>query len=468
MTSLLLTSGAVVLLTCLAFFAYEFVTFRRTTVRQLSTLGEIIATNSTAALAFDDRKAALELLAALKAEPHIVGACLYDKEGKLFAQYPSTALPADFPDICDSSGYRFEHSFLVGFQPVVLQDTKRLGTLYLKTDLKAMYERMQLYGGIVVLVISMSLLMAYFLSNKLQKRISIPILGLAQAAKVVSDQQDYSVRAIKSDNDEVGLLTDAFNHMLTQIEQQDREIKSFNQNLEEKVVERTKELEMAIKELESFSYSVSHDLRAPVRAINGYANIFIEDYGDKLEEDAIMTIKRIMSNSHKMGLLIDDLLAFSKLGRHELRKGEVSMMQIVEGIWDESKRTEKGRQVKFTLAALPTAYADIHTIKQVWINLISNALKYTRHKAEAIIDIGWEESPDSITYFVKDNGAGFDMAFYNKLFGVFQRLHSQEEFEGTGVGLAIVQRIVAKHGGNIWADSKLGEGATFYFSLPKK
>src|SRR3989442_8115949 len=224
MTVILLTSGTVLLLTCAAFFAYEFLTFRRATVRELSTLGEIIAANSTAALAFDNQADAKEILAALKAQQHIVSACLYDKEGGLFATYPEN-LPADaFPTAPEKEGHRFEHSYLAAFQPVV-QGSKRLGTLYLKSDMEAMYERFRLYSGIAVLVIGVSFLVAYPLSRVLQQQISQPILALAETARAISDRRDYSVRATKLGQDEVGLLTDAFNHMLTQIHEQTRALR---------------------------------------------------------------------------------------------------------------------------------------------------------------------------------------------------------------------------------------------------
>src|SRR5438876_4143604 len=219
MTVILLTSGTVLLLTCAAFFAYEFLTYRRATVRELSTLGEILAANSTAALAFDNQADAKEILAALKAQRHIVSACLYDKAGGLFATYPEN-LPADaFPAAPEEDGYRFAHSYLAAFQPVV-QGSKRLGTLYLKSDMGAMYERFRLYGGIAVVVIVVSLLVAYTLSRVLQQQISQPILALAETARAISDRRDYSVRATKLGQDEVGLLTDAFNQMLTQIHEQ--------------------------------------------------------------------------------------------------------------------------------------------------------------------------------------------------------------------------------------------------------
>jgi signal transduction histidine kinase len=467
MTVILLTSGTVLLLTCAAYFAYEFFTYRQTTVNHLSTLGEIIATNSTAALAFDSQEEGAEILTALKAERNIVAACLYDENGVLFSYYPSTIKDNVLPKKPEPDGYRFEGSHLVGFHPIV-QGTKRLGTLYLKSDMGAIAERFKLYAVIALLVIGISSVVAYFLSKYLQQEISKPIVALAEIANIISTKKDYSVRATKIGNDELGQLTDAFNQMLTEIQQQNIAITSFNQKLEQVVLERTREMEMANKELESFSYSVSHDLRAPLRSIHGYINIFSEEYAGQFDDEAKRLVSIILRNSQKMGQLIDDLLAFSQLGRKELLKAQVSMTDIVTGIWDEQIRMEPNRSIELVLLELQDALADNVTIKQVWTNLISNAIKYTRHTTKAIIEIGAEDRATEIMYYVRDNGAGFDMQYYDKLFGVFQRLHSQNEFDGTGVGLAIVQRILAKHGGRVWAEAKPNEGATFYFTLTKK
>src|SRR6267378_3422094 len=225
MTIILVTSGAVLLLTCTVFFASEFLTFRTASVRYLSTLGQIIADNSTSSLAFENQDDGTEVLAALKAEPHIVAATLYDRNGKLFSKYPDKLPAKAFPAAPEKDGSRFEHSHLVRFQPVVQGGNKRLGTLYLKSDMGAMYERFRLYGSIAVLVIAGSFLVAYMLSRRLQQQISQPILALAETAKAISDRRDYSVRAKKMADDELGLLTDAFNHMLAQIHEQNQALR---------------------------------------------------------------------------------------------------------------------------------------------------------------------------------------------------------------------------------------------------
>ncbi len=243
-------------------------------------------------------------------------------------------------------------------------------------------------------------------------------------------------------------------------------IRKLNDELEQKVIQRTTQLETANKELGSFSYSVSHDLRAPIRAINGYTKILEEDYADKLDSSGLAILHSILRNSTKMGNLIDDLLAFSKLGRKEVTHCAIDMNELVRLVKDELL-FETGENIpEYIMIDLPDARGDQSLIKQVWINLISNAIKYSKHKKHTSIEIGGFLKDGKIVYYVKDQGAGFDMQYYDKLFGVFQRLHSQEEFDGTGIGLAIVEKIVRRHNGNVWAESTVNEGACFYFSLP--
>jgi len=228
---------------------------------------------------------------------------------------------------------------------------------------------------------------------------------------------------------------------------------------------RAAELIIANKELESFSYSVSHDLRSPLRAVHGYARMLKEDYGSQFNPEVNRMMNNIMSNAKKMGQLIDDLLTFSRLGRKELVKMNIPMFDVVTNLCREVQSENGHREIQFIIHELVPAQGDNVVIKQVWINLISNAVKYSQLTKKTIIEIGCEVKEDELIYYIKDNGAGFDMRYAGKLFGMFQRLHT-DEFEGTGVGLAIVHRIVSKHGGRAWAEGKVNEGAIFYFSLP--
>jgi light-regulated signal transduction histidine kinase (bacteriophytochrome) len=245
------------------------------------------------------------------------------------------------------------------------------------------------------------------------------------------------------------------------------QIKKLNEDLERRVVERTSQLELVNHELESFSYSISHDLRAPLRSISGYSLAVIEDYGAQLDQEASRLLGKVINNARRMGQLIDDLLEFSRLGRQSLSRTELNMNEFVHQIADEIVSGAKGQPIDLNIKPLCNVQGDFSMIRQVWINLLSNALKYSEKKQKPTIEIGCIESNKSKkTFYVRDNGAGFDMAYSHKLFGVFQRLHKEQEFEGTGVGLALTKRIIEKHGGEIWAEARVNEGATFYFTLP--
>jgi len=225
-------------------------------------------------------------------------------------------------------------------------------------------------------------------------------------------------------------------------------------------------LEKANKELEAFSYSVSHDLRAPLRAIGGFTRILTEDYGNHLDEEGQRICQVILNSSEKMGRLIDDLLAFSRFGRSEMSPTKVNMESIIRNVIEELTTPENLKRIHIRIDPLPEVQVDVVLMKQVWINLISNAIKYTSRREKAMIEISSVTGEKEITFKIRDNGTGFEMQYVDKLFGVFQRLHTDKEFEGTGVGLAIVKRIINRHGGQIWATGKVNEGAEFCFTLP--
>jgi len=273
-------------------------------------------------------------------------------------------------------------------------------------------------------------------------------------------------------------LKSAHNELELRVKERTNELQKANETLQseirerkevEKLIElRTTLLEMTNKELESFTYSVSHDLRAPLRAIDGYTRMILRDQRDKFNDDAKRQFDLIRSNTQMMGKLIDDLLSFSRLGRLEINMSKLDMEGLVNDIWMELQIINPDRKIDFKIKEIQPCRGDRTLIKQVYSNLLSNAVKYTKLKDKAYIETGGYREGDENIYYIKDNGVGFDMKYYDKLFGVFQRLHSADDYEGTGVGLAIVQRIIHRHGGRVWAQGKVEEGTTFYFTLLQK
>ncbi|OPX57421.1 MAG: adaptive-response sensory kinase [Methanobacterium sp. PtaB.Bin024] len=238
-------------------------------------------------------------------------------------------------------------------------------------------------------------------------------------------------------------------------------------DLNEKLKKQSEKLEDANQELEAFAYSVSHDLRVPLRAIDGFSRILLEDYEDTLDEEGIRLLNIVRENTAKMGHLIDDILLLSRASRQEMVLNEIDMAALAKSVYNEFQTDTNDRNIEFSVGNLPNVYGDRSMLGQVFQNLIGNAIKFTRNRETAIIEVGGKEKGKEIVYYVRDNGAGFDMKYINKLFGLFQRLHSPEEFEGTGVGLSIVQRVIRRHGGRVWGEGSVDGGATIYFTIPK-
>jgi light-regulated signal transduction histidine kinase (bacteriophytochrome) len=265
-----------------------------------------------------------------------------------------------------------------------------------------------------------------------------------------------------SEGQTIGIF--GISHDITERKRAEQAIRQLNADLEA----QAEQLQAANKELEAFSYSVSHDLRAPLRAIDGFTRILVEDYESLLDEEGKRICGVISREARRMGQLIDDLLSFSRLGRKEMYTSRIDMNALAAAVFEELIKEETRERIDFELARLPMARGDTSLIRQVWVNLLSNAIKFTSKKERSVIEVGSKHTREENIYYVRDNGAGFDMEYANKLFGVFQRLHSESEFNGTGVGLAIVQRIVRRHGGRVWAQGEAEKGATFYFALPRK
>ncbi len=473
----LLTTGLVLLLTCTAFLAYEFLTFRQTAVRQFSTLGEIISANSTAALAFDNPSDAGEILSALKAEPHVVAAALYDGEGRLFSVYPDS-LPLDaVPAAPGRDGYRFERAYLVGFEPVVQGGNRRLGTLFLSADMGAMSDRLRLYGVIAVLVIAVSFLVVYLLSHKLQQQISIPILALAETAKAVSDRRDYSVRATKLGEDEVGLLTDAFNHMLQRIDEQNQEerrteaIRVKSLQLETQNVQ----IQEASRLKSKFLANMSHELRTPLNAIIGFSELIHDGKVGPVAPKQQEYLADILTSSRHLLQLINDVLDLSKVeaGKLDFHPEPVDLSRLVGevlGILRTAIASKAIHVESHVDASLSDVVLDAARFKQVLYNYVSNALKFTPEGGRVIVRALPEPAGSAFRLEVEDNGIGIAPEDIARLFVEFQQLDAgaTKQHSGTGLGLALTRKLVETQGGTIGVRSMPGRGSVFHAVFPRQ
>jgi len=258
------------------------------------------------------------------------------------------------------------------------------------------------------------------------------------------------------------------NRDITERKQAEAALAQLNSELEQRVAQRTTELETAIFDLENFNYSASHDLRIPLRAVDGFSRILIDEYSGVLDAEGMRLLQVVRDNTKRMAQYIEDMQAFSRTGRMTMVPARIDMNKLVREVMNELNPAGSGRHMELIVQSLPPVNADQSMLRWVLVNLLANAMKFTRTKTTARIEVGAKTSDEETVYYVKDNGVGFDMQYADKLFGVFQRLHGVEEFEGTGIGLAIVKRIIGKHGGRVWAEGKVNEGATIYFALPCK
>lgn len=467
-----------------ALLVYDLRTYRQQWIDDLLTQAEILGRASAPALAFDDPKSAHDNLALLKARPGIRTGIIYNARGKPVARYGDDT---QAPGLPESDGVRVQGSELVVFKRIVEND-EIVGTVYLRAHHELM-PRLIDYLSILGVVMVLSLGVAAAMSMWLQAALTRPILAVTRAAREVMERRDFSLRVHKNTEDEVGYLVDAFNAMLAELgrraealeasnrslanemaerERADDELRTLNVELEHRVADRTAQFEAANKELEGFSYSVSHDLRAPLRGVVGFAEALLEDHADELSTEAQRKLGVVRHEGHRMGVLINDLLAFSRLGRKAVQRGELDMAALVRSTWSGLASEREDRPVELQVGSLPAASGDRVLLGQVWVNLLSNAVKFSRGRSRPQIWVDAISDTKEVIYFVRDNGAGFNPTYQDKLFGVFQRLHDANEFPGTGVGLALVQRIVNRHGGRVWAEGAVDKGATFYFSLPKE
>ena len=481
----LLTSIAALLVTGLSLLAYDLHNLKTALSDDLTTQAELIGRACVPALQFDDPKAANDNLALLRARPLIDSAALYNAKGVIFGSYSRESTGSkDFPQLPDEDSVEFTGENIVVNRRIV--DNKEIvGSIYLHAHYN-LYQRIRNYTGILLAVGSLALLISLLLSTWLQATVTKPILDITKVAQQVVEKGDYSPRAHKTTDDEIGYLVDAFNRMLSEIggrtealeasnqelsheiaerKNAEDEIRRLNVELEARVEERTNKLQEINSELEAFSYSVSHDLRAPLRAIDGFSQALLTEFSGQLDEKMQHYLNRIKNGTARMGQLIEDLLNLSRISRLELVWREVDFSALASHVFEELQQRDPDRKVDISVWDGIMVHADQRLLRVALENLLGNAWKFTGKAEQAHIELGMLQEGERRIIFVRDNGAGFDMAYADKLFGAFQRLHGVHEFPGTGIGLATVQRIISRHGGRIWCQASPGKGATFFFTL---
>lgn len=465
----LLVSGVALLLAYISFLAYDLYTLRENLISSLDTEASIVGSNSVTALVFDDAQAANNTLSGLRGSPHILSAAIFGPDDKPFALYSRDGSSAASirPRLEPAQTHEFwQQGAKILFGRRIMFSGKSVGSVYVLAATTDLARRAFQFGMISAGILVICFLAAIVATTAMRRLITDPLTDLADTAGVVTRSRNYSVRArALSTGDELGLLVRSFNEMLEQIQQRDKALEESRLALEQRVDERTAELLAANKELEAFSYSVAHDLRGPLQHISNITFLLQQASGaqDKPAQDLATML---FDGTRRMSRLIDDLLDLSRASRTPLHRTAVSLSSMAQTILDRMKSEEPQRHVDVVIAAGADAIADEGLMTVVMENLLRNAWKYTSRLDQARIEFGLMEAAGETIYFVRDNGVGFNPRFADRLFRPFQRLHSQGEFSGTGVGLATVHRIIARHGGRIWAEAKPNEGAQFFFTIP--
>jgi signal transduction histidine kinase len=460
-------------LACASFLVFDAYSFRKNLTSSLQTEAEILGSNSVSALLFNDSESATSTLSALHNAPPVLGAVIINSSGAPFATYRRDSASPVIGPLPMPSGRSIMHwshgnQILLGNQ--IRFQGKTLGTVYILAETSEITQRIRRYIVIASLILLVCLGAALILTASMRRVIAEPVVGLAGVAQTVTRNKDYSLRApMPADNDEVAVLVRSFNEMLGQIQERDRALLASRDQLEERVHERTAELEAANKELEAFSYSVAHDLRGPLDSIGN--TTYLLQTADWSGMDAPSRRIREMLDilpvaSRRMSALIDDLLNLSRSKSATLHLEPIDLSVIAAGIIDDLRSSQPQREVEVVIAPRLLTIADRGLMRVALSNLLGNAWKYTSRTPNARIEFRSRREDGSTTFFICDNGVGFDPQFRDRLFQPFQRLHTQEEFVGTGIGLATVARIVLRHGGKIWAESETGQGASFFFTIP--
>ena len=484
---IMLISIMAIVLALSAFIIWNYFDIKKGLVANLTTHAAIVADNSRAAVDFNDSKQAQETLKALRAAPSILYARICNSEGGIIANYSRDPNDKSIHILYLKEGedYNFANNTLNLRRDIIVDDS-RAGTLYLQASLNEIKQGVIRTGTIGAIIAAIVIFVTYLAASKLQRIISGPILHLAEVAKNVSENKDYTARAIKHTNDEIGRLIEAFNEMLFEIQQRDTELRDINEKLEIRVKERTadivivnrrledlnaelkntvNQLTTANRELADFAHVAAHDLKAPLRAIGSLAGIIHEDYGHKLDDEGKNYLNTMIRRTERMSELINGILRYSEIGRISSEKEEVDINKLIKEIIKELNPPDN-IEIKIE-NELPKIYCEKIPISQIFQNLLSNAIKYT-DKPVCHITISSVEQKGCWQFSLKDNGIGIEEKYFDKVFVMFQTLARRDEFESTGIGLAMVKKTVELYGGTVWVESTPGQGSTFHFTMPKQ
>lgn len=466
----LVVSGIALLLAYVSFLIYDLYSLRQELISSMYTEASIVGSNCVTPLLFDDKQAAENTLAALRNSPQIRAAVIVRPDGAVFARYLRTPYaPFDLTNhLAPGEPLHYwtkGRDILLGSR--IQFQGGSLGTVYLLAETSDVARRAERFGLISAGMLLICFAIALLSTSAVRHLVSDPLTGLARTAQIVTREKDYSVRAkIPSSSDELAFLVQSFNEMLEQIQARDRALEASRTELEQRVGERTAELSATNKELEAFSYSVAHDLRGPLQHINNIGFLLQQSASEGLNAEGRILVDRLLEGARRMSLLIDDLLNLSRASSQPLHRTPLDLSHVAETIATRLQAESNGRKVAFRIAKGARVFADEGLMEVVLENLLGNAWKYTSKVESSEIEFRFTEEEIGTVYFVRDNGAGFNPRYADRLFLPFQRLHSQSEFIGTGVGLATAYRIITRHGGKIWARGNIDQGATFYFTLP--
>lgn len=478
------TTGVSLIVACGLFVIYEIRTFERLLEGRVTVLADVLALSSKAVLDFPDPERAEQILGGVAAEPSILAASLYTMSGEPIATYSRTGTTARMPDRHGTEGARFESGRLFLYRPV-MRDNEQIGTIGLLASSEELNARIRTYLMLSFFALAGSLGSALALGYVLQKMIANPILNLAKTAKSVSEQKDYGVRAAKETEDELGRLADSFNEMLSGIQQRDntlmetnkvlrfevdarleaeRGLKTLNDELETRVKERTTDLERSNKELEQFAYVASHDLQEPLRMVVSYLQLIERRFKDKFDSDGLQFLKFAVDGGQRMQALILDLLEFSRVGTRRKPFETVDLNKVIQDVRANLKMAILETGATISVDSLPAVRGDFTQLEQLLQNLVSNGIKF-RGKYAPVIQVSAERGEREWRISVRDNGIGIEKQYFGRIFIIFQRLHTREDYAGTGIGLAVCKKIVERHGGRIWVESEPGKGSVFTFTI---